>query len=44
MINIDDLKKARRIIHQQKPQVIKIGEIEEKKPNMMSTDEQIEML
>jgi len=44
LINKDDAKKVRRIMKQDKPRVIDIGSVSEKKPTMMSTEEQLEML
>lgn len=44
LINKDDAKRVRRIVQQQKPKVINIADVQEKKPTMMSTDQQIEML
>lgn len=44
LISKDDVKKARRIIKQRKPQVIDIASVSEKKPTMLTTDEQLDML
>lgn len=44
LINKDDAKKVRRIMKQDKPRVIDISSVSEKKPTMMSTEEQLEML
>lgn len=44
LINHDDAKRVRRIMKQAKPRVIDIGEVSDKKPTMMSTEEQLEML
>lgn len=44
LINKDDAKRVRRIVQQQKPHVVSIADVQDKRPTMMTTEQQIEML